>query len=34
MKNRGTPMKNDEKERTNNETWWKREKKTMQNDEK
>ena len=34
MKNRETQMKNYEKERKNNETWWKREDKTMNNDEK
>jgi hypothetical protein len=43
-KNRETPMKNDEKEKKthwkmmkkieqNNEKWWKREEKTMKNDE-
>ena len=33
MKKRETTMKNDEKERKNNEKWWKRE-KTMKHDEK
>ena len=34
MKNRETQMNNYEKERKNNEKWWKRAEKTMNNDEK
>ena len=34
MKKREQTMKHDEKERKNNEQWWKKEGKPMNNDEK